>query len=96
MLVAETVFICWNFSPFAKRNSFKKASHPGVDPTKKFFLCFFFFGIKLGHFAINNFFSVCNKNASLQQKTEKFFVSEEKKLGRIDSWAREKAKCVSW
>ncbi len=29
---------------------------PGVDPTKLFFLRFFFFGIKLGHFDINIFF----------------------------------------
>jgi len=39
-----------------------------VNPTKLFFLCFFFFGIKLGHFTINKFFSVCNKNASLPAK----------------------------
>jgi len=44
---------------------------PGGDPTKLFFLCFFFFGIKLGHFSINNFFSVCNKNASLPAKNGK-------------------------
>jgi len=40
-------------------------ARPGVDPTKLFFLHFFFFGVKLGHFTINKFFSVYNKNASL-------------------------------
>jgi len=40
----------------------------GVDPTKLFFLRIFFFGIKLGHFTINKFFYVCNKNASLPAK----------------------------
>jgi len=40
----------------------------GVDPTKLFFLRIFFFGIKLGHFTINKFFSVCNKNESLLAK----------------------------
>jgi len=53
---------------------------PGVDPTKFFFLCFFFFGVKLGHFAINNFFLYVTKMQAYQQKTEKFFVSEEKSL----------------
>jgi len=43
---------------------------PGVDPTKLFFLNFFFFGIKLGHFTIN-IFSICNKNASLPAKNVK-------------------------
>ncbi len=57
---------------------------PGVDPTKLFFLRFFFFGVKLGYFTIN-IFSVCNKHASLPAKMEKFFVIEEKKFGRIDS-----------
>jgi len=40
----------------------------GVDPAKLFFSVFFFFGVKLGHFTINKFFSVCNKNASLPAK----------------------------
>jgi len=44
---------------------------PGVDPTKLFFLCFFPLGIKLGHFIINKFFSVCNKNACLPAKNGK-------------------------
>jgi len=59
---------------------------PGYDPTKLFFLCYFFFGIKLGNFAINNFFLYVTKMQAYQQKTEKFFVIEEKKFGRIDSW----------
>jgi len=46
----------------------EKITPPGVDPTKLFFLRFFFFGVKLGHFDINKFFSVCNKNASLPAK----------------------------
>jgi len=51
-----------------------------------FFLRFFFFGVKLGHFTINNFFLYVMKTQAYQGKTEKFFVSEEKKFGRIDSW----------
>jgi len=35
---------------------------------KTFFSSFFFFGIELGHFTTNKFFSVCNKNASLPAK----------------------------
>ncbi len=58
---------------------------PGVNPTKLFFLRFFFFGIKLGHFSINIFFLCVTKMQAYQQKTEKFSVSEEKKFGRIDS-----------
>jgi len=34
---------------------------PGVDPTKLFFLCFLFFGVKLSHFPINNFFLYVTK-----------------------------------
>jgi len=55
-------------------------SWSGVDPTKLFFLCFFFFVVKLGHFAINNFFLYVTKMQAYQQQTEKFFVSEEKKV----------------
>jgi len=50
-----------------------------------FFLCFFFFGIKLGHFTINNFFLYVTETQAYQWKMEKFFVTEEKKFGRIDS-----------
>jgi hypothetical protein len=57
---------------------------PGVDPTKLFIFRFFFFGIKLGHFTIKNFFSVCNKMQAYHRKTEKFFVSKEKQFGRIN------------
>ncbi len=63
----------------------KKNCDPGVDPTKLFFLRIFFFGIKLGHFTINKFFLYVTKTQAYQQKTEKFFVCEEKKFGRIDS-----------
>jgi len=60
--------------PKKKKNGEKKFgriySGRGVDPTKLLFLCFFFFGVKLGHFTINNFFSLCNKNASLPAKNE--------------------------
>ena len=41
-----------------------------------------------GHFTINNFFLYVTKTQPYQQKTEKFFVSEEKKFGRIDSRSR--------
>jgi len=57
----------------------------GVDPTKLFFLRFFSFGVKLGHFTINNFFLYVTKTQAYQRKTEKFFVSEEKKFGRSGS-----------
>jgi hypothetical protein len=50
---------------------FSKNIEPGVDPTKLFFLRIFFFGVKLGHFTINEFFSVCNKNTSLPAKNGK-------------------------
>jgi len=36
---------------------------------------------------MNNFFLYVTKTQAYQQKTEKFFVSEEKKFGRIDSWS---------
>ncbi len=52
-----------------------------------FFSVFFFFCVKLGHFTINNFLQYLKKTQAYHQKTEKFFVSEEKKFGRIDSWA---------
>jgi len=41
---------------------------------------FFSFGVKLGHFTINNFFLYVTKMQAYQQKMEKFFVSEEKKV----------------
>jgi len=50
-----------------------------------FFLRFFFFGVKLGHFTINNVFLCVMKTQDYQRKTEKFLGSEEKKFGRIDS-----------
>jgi len=37
---------------------------------------------------MNNFFLYVTKTQAYQQKTEKFFVSEEKKFGRIDSRAQ--------
>jgi len=40
----------------------------------------------LGHFNINNFFLYVTKTQAYKWKTEKFFVSEEKKFGRINSW----------
>jgi hypothetical protein len=49
---------------------------------------FFFFGVKLGHFNINIFFLYVTKMQAYQQKTKKFFVSKEKKFGRIDSWLK--------
>jgi len=74
----------------------------GVDPTKLFFRHFFFFRVKLGHFTINNFFSVCNKNASLPAKkwrnsllvkkknlvgsTPALVKVSNKHVGEIDPW----------
>jgi len=56
----------------------------GADPIKLFFSLFPFFAVKQGHLAINYFFSICNKHASLPVKNEKkFFVSEEIKFYRI-------------
>jgi hypothetical protein len=54
---------------------------PVADAINLFFSVFFF-GVKLGHFAINYCLYVANTQA-YQQKTEKFFVSEEKKFNRI-------------
>jgi len=55
-------------------------TNPGVDPTKLFFLLFIFFVIKLGHFTINNFISVCNKNASLPAKNGEILCFRRKKV----------------
>jgi hypothetical protein len=63
-------FLQTSFSNFLKLQT-------GDDPIKLFFLRFFFFGVKLGHFTINNFFLYITKTQAYQQKTEKFFVSEE-------------------
>jgi len=38
---------------------------------KTFFLRFLFFGVKLGHFTINEFISMCNKHESLPAKNGK-------------------------
>jgi len=55
-----------------------------IDPWSRsdqtFFSPFFFFCVKLGHFTINNFFLYVTKMQAYQQKTEKFFVCEEKSL----------------
>ncbi len=48
-----------------------------------FFIRFFFFGFKLGHFTINYFFPDVINMQAYQQKTEKFFVSEEKEFYRF-------------
>jgi len=45
-----------------------------------FFFVFFFFGVKLGHFTINTFFSVCNKNASLPVKNGEILHKQRKKV----------------
>ncbi len=52
-----------------------------ADPIKTFFL--HFFGVKLGHFTINEFFSICNEYKSSAGKTEKIFVSKENKFYRV-------------
>jgi len=53
---------------------------------KTFFLRFLFFGVKLGHFTIDDFFLHVTNVKAYQQKTEKIFVSEEKKFYRIGSF----------
>jgi len=59
----------------------------GEDPIKLFFLRFLFFGVKLGHFKVNEFFLYVSNMQAYQPKTEKFFVSEEKTFYRIGySW----------
>jgi len=70
-------------------------STPGVDPTKLFFPVFIFFGVKLGHFTINNFFLYVTKMQAYQRKTEKFLVREEKKFGEIDPWSKFKQHILS-
>jgi len=77
-LMFHIIVVGWQSSNWQKFDT-------GVDPTKLFFLHFFFFGIKLGHFTVNNFFLYVSKTQAYQQKTEKFFVSKEKKFGRINS-----------
>jgi len=57
----------------------------GANLIKLFFLRFFFFGDKLGHFTINLFLLYVTNMQVYQQKTEKFFVSKENKFYRIGS-----------
>jgi hypothetical protein len=45
---------------------------------ENFFLRLLFFAVKLCHFTINDFFLYVTNTQVYQQKTEKFFVSEEK------------------
>jgi hypothetical protein len=45
-----------------------------------------FFGVKLGYFIINEVFPYATNMKVYQQKTEKFFVSEEKTFYRIGYW----------
>ena len=52
------------------------------------FSVFPIFAVKLGHIIISTFFSYVTNTQAYQQKTEKFFVSEEIKFGRIDSRSR--------
>jgi len=49
---------------------------------------FLFFGIILGHFTKNKFLLYLTNTKAYQGKTEKFFVSKEKKFYRICSWAQ--------
>jgi len=53
--------------------------NPGADPIKLFFLHFFFFGVKLGHFTTNLFLLYVTNMQAYQRKTEKFFIIEENK-----------------
>jgi len=50
---------------------------------KLFFLRFLILAVKLDHFTIFDFFLYLINIQAYQQKTEKFFVSEEKKFHRI-------------
>jgi len=61
-----TLFCYSLFAVYAQKYDFNMES---ILPN--FFFSIFFFGVKLGHFSINNFFSVCNKNASLPAKNRK-------------------------
>ena len=56
---------------------------PGADPIKLFFLRFPIFAVKLGHFIVDTFLSYVPNAQAYQQKTEKFFASEEKEFYRI-------------
>jgi len=60
--------------------------NPRVDPIKLFFFFLFFLRSEARSFYFLLIFVICNKHASLPAKTEKFFVSEEKKLYRIGYW----------
>ncbi len=57
---------------------------PGADPIELFFR-FFSLANKLGHFTNNLFMPYVTNMQAYQQKTEKFFVSEENKFYRIGS-----------
>jgi len=78
LIEKKSLIVKW-VSWIPKRRKRRKKSFigsaSGVDPTKLFFLCFFSFGVKLGHFTINNFFLYVTKTQAYQRKTEKFFVS---------------------
>ena len=59
-----------------------------LDQTTKpnfHFSVFPIFAVKLGHIIKTTFFSYVTNTQAYQRKTEKFFVSEEIKFGRIDS-----------
>jgi hypothetical protein len=51
---------------------------PVADSIKLFFLHFFNFADKVGHFTMNDFFLYVTNTQAYQRKTEKFFVIEEK------------------
>ncbi len=56
-----------------------------ILPNFDFFI-FLIFAFKLGHFKVQTLFSYATNTQALQQKkTEKIFVLQRKKLGRIDS-----------
>ena len=52
------------------------------------FSVFPIFAVNLGHIIITTFFSYVTNTQAYQRKNEKFFLSEEIKFGRIDSWTQ--------
>ena len=69
------------------RNYNSNLTGPGANPTNFHFFGFPIFAVKLGHLVVKHFFSIVTNTQAYQRKTEKIFVSKEKKFGRIDSWS---------
>ena len=56
-----------------------------ADPIKLFISSFSFFSVKLGHFTINDVFSVCHKHASFPAKNGKILRYRRKKVLYVDA-----------